>query len=172
MHTIRRIDSAAPTADAADPGYYLVTSADSFTLHMSTSQQRLHALRRCVAKVAARAGADPDHIDQISLVLTELIGNVVRQCGDSAPVIVRVAIDGTHTEVDVHDPLATAIPRKRRRSPDNAEFETGRGLWILDALAPDWTITPTPFGKWVSCRLPRGPLAVAELSGNGPDGPV
>jgi anti-sigma regulatory factor (Ser/Thr protein kinase) len=164
MHTVRRIDSATSAPDTTDPGYYLVTDADSFTLHMNTTQHRLRALRRCVIKVSARAGADSDHTDHIALVLTELIGNVVRQCGDSAPVIVRVALTPTHTELDVHDPLTTAIPRKRHRSPDNTEFETGRGLWILDALAPDWTITPTPFGKWVSCRLPREPVPVPEFN--------
>ncbi|MGC0314633.1 ATP-binding protein [Kitasatospora acidiphila] len=164
MNTIRCVDSATSAPDTTDPGYYLVTGSNFFTLHMSTSQQRLRALRRCVAKVATRAGTDPDHTDHINLVVTELIGNVVRQCGDSAPVIVRVAIAPDHTEVDVHDPLATTIPRKRRHSPDNTDHETGRGLWILDALASDWTITRTPFGKWISCRLPRGPVAEFSTS--------
>jgi hypothetical protein len=27
-------------------------------------------------------------------------------------------------------------------------------LWILDVLAPGWSVKPTPFGKQIRCRLP------------------
>ncbi|MEJ8650693.1 ATP-binding protein [Streptomyces sp. MS1.AVA.3] len=85
---------------------------------------------------------------------SELVGNAVRLCGPWTPVIVQVFHHDQHVLVQVHDPEPVAMPDRRPQAPDNADAETGRGLWILDALAPGWSVQPYPVGKQITCTLP------------------
>lgn len=141
--------------EVASLGFYLQPRPDGFVLHMSASREHVQAMRIHVYKSVTGAGVDEDTADTARLLASELVGNAVRLCGPWAPVVVRIVNAAEHVRVQVHDPEPEAIPRRSWRTPDNGRAETGRGLWILDAVAPGWSVEPSPIGKQVSCTLPR-----------------
>ncbi|MCC9307342.1 ATP-binding protein [Kitasatospora sp. RB6PN24] len=147
--------SATPELDLATLGFYLQPQPDGFVLHMSASREHVQAMRSHVFKAVTGAGVDEDTADSARLVASELVGNAVRLCGPWAPVVVRVVNDAEEVKVQVHDPEPSVVPRRSRQLPDNVTAETGRGLWILDAIAPGWSVEPSPIGKQISCILPR-----------------
>ncbi|WP_198539068.1 ATP-binding protein, partial [Streptomyces graminilatus] len=75
-------------------------------------------------------------------------------CGPWTPVVVQVAGLPDQVLVEVHDPEPAAVPNRGEEPPDNDRSESGRGLWILDVLAPGWTVEPSPIGKQIRCQLP------------------
>ncbi|MFE3905417.1 ATP-binding protein [Streptomyces sp. NPDC059153] len=90
-------------------------------------------------------GTDPEHTDDVALVVSELVTNAVRygtEPGDS----LLLVLDATErrTRVEVHD--------TRRRTPtmkpESDERGRGRGLFIVEALA-EWGIGERPLGKFV-----------------------
>lgn len=87
--------------------------------------------------------AQPDLIDVILLLVTELVTNAVIHAGTS--IKVRVAIDGEVVRVDVQDD-APDPPVRRLASPESLN---GRGLLLLDKLADRWGFEPRPSGKTV-----------------------
>ncbi|MFE7115282.1 ATP-binding protein [Streptomyces sp. NPDC057654] len=135
-------------------GFYLAIRPDGFVLHMSASAEHLREMRVQVFKEVCGAGVDEEVADAARLVASELVGNAVRLCGPWTPVVVQLAGPPEQVLVEVHDPERAAAPNRRKAAPDNDQFDSGRGLWILDALAPGWTVEPTPFGKQVRCCLP------------------
>jgi hypothetical protein len=140
--------------EVASLGFYLQHRPDGFVLHMSASREHVQAMRSHVFKSVTGAGLDEDTADTARLLASELVGNAVRWCGPWAPVVVRIVNAAGFVEIKVHDPEPEAIPRRSRQTPDNGKAETGRGLWILDAVAPGWSVEPSPVGKQVSCTLP------------------
>jgi hypothetical protein len=56
----------------------------------------------------------------------------------------------------VHDPDARRLPRRRAVALDDERAECGRGLALLDLLAPGWRVRRTPLGKQLVCYLPYG----------------
>ncbi|MFJ6623101.1 ATP-binding protein [Kitasatospora sp. NPDC091335] len=147
--------------EVAACGFFLVPRPDGFVLHMNASAEHISEMRSRVFKAVASAGAAEPVAEAARLVASELVGNAVRLCGPWAPVIVLVASADEQILVQVHDPVPSAMPDRKAEPPDNAHAETGRGLWILDVLAPGWTVRPTPVGKQITCTLPREDLAAA-----------
>jgi anti-sigma regulatory factor (Ser/Thr protein kinase) len=147
--------------DVASCGFFLMTRPDGFVLHMSASAEHLHDLRARVAKAVASSGAPETVAEAARLLASELVGNVARLCGPWAPVVVLVAITENEVTIRVHDPVSSVLPDREGEPPDNARAESGRGLWILDVLAPGWTVQPSPVGKQITCTLPRHAPAVA-----------
>ncbi|MCC9312085.1 ATP-binding protein, partial [Kitasatospora sp. RB6PN24] len=77
-----------------------------------------------------------------------------RACGEHVPLVVEVHRAENDAVVTVHDPLFGAGPRRTDTAPDSDEAESGRGLVLLDILAPGWTVKPSPIGKRIRCRIP------------------
>ncbi|MGW3086177.1 ATP-binding protein [Streptomyces sp. NPDC001108] len=94
-----------------------------------------------------RPDAEPGHVDDVLLVVSELVTNAVRygtEPGDF--VLLTLDADATRTRVEVHD---TVRRRPRRRSGNvSRECERGRGLLIVQALAT-WGLGERPMGKFV-----------------------
>jgi anti-sigma regulatory factor (Ser/Thr protein kinase) len=128
---------------------------------MTASEENLRQMRAVVFASVTGSGISEETAESARLVASELVGNVVRLCGPFAPVVVQVRPRGDHVLVQVHDPEPATLPERRGQSPDSAEAETGRGLWILDALAPGWQVDPTPVGKQITCTLPAQDLVNA-----------
>ncbi|MFD9602842.1 ATP-binding protein [Streptomyces sp. NPDC059970] len=128
---------------------------------MSASQEHLQEMRAEVFKAVAGSGIGEEIADSAKVVASELVSNAVRLCGPWAPVIVQVQPQGDQVLVQVHDPEPATVPQRRDQAPDNVEAEAGRGLWIVDALAPGWTVKRTPVGKQISCTLPATGLLSA-----------
>ena len=86
------------------------------------------------------------------LIVSELVGNVVRHAGTDFMVSVSL---GAMIRVSVLDDCA-AIPAVRHA---DAEDEGGRGLLIVDSLASTWGVTPTRSGKSVWAEVDSAALA-------------
>ncbi|MCX4617932.1 ATP-binding protein [Streptomyces mirabilis] len=153
MHEAQAHTGPSVVLPQASCGFYLVHHDAGFVLHMSASPEHLREMRQAVFKTVTGSGIGEEMADAAQLVASELVGNAVRFCGPWAPVIVQVQPQGDLVLVKVHDPEAAAVPKRRDQAPDNAEAEAGRGLWILDALAPGWTVKPTEVGKQITCAL-------------------
>jgi hypothetical protein len=91
--------------------------------------------------------------ESAQLVVSEPAGNSVRAVGEHTPVVVEVCAT-TGVGVNVHDPDPGALPARGRTALDSAEAESGRGLHLLDLLAPGRHIGRSPIGKQVRCRVP------------------
>ncbi|GAB3170506.1 ATP-binding protein [Streptomyces incanus] len=135
-------------------GHYLTPTPAGFTLHMSASPGNLRAVRGLTARSLRDSGAGADLVDAAQLVLCELYGNAVRACGDHAPLVAEVETGPAGVWVRLHDPDGS---RRPRRAPgarlDDGEAESGRGLPLMDLLAPGWDVVATPVGKQVRCLV-------------------
>jgi anti-sigma regulatory factor (Ser/Thr protein kinase) len=154
MYEARAHTGPTAVSPQASCGFYLVHHGARFALHMSASPEHLQEMRQAVFKAVTGAGIGEAIAESARLVASELVGNAVRLCGPWAPVVVQVHPQEDHVLVQVHDPESAALPKRRGQAPDSADTEAGRGLWILDALAPGWTVEPTAVGKQITCVLP------------------
>lgn len=148
----RMAETVAETA----PGFYLIESDHGFVVHINASAERLRLVRDLAGKRLTAAGVNTETAEGAQLVASELIGNAVRSCGDLVPLVVEVdAVDELGVWVKVHDPDAGHLPRRSGARMDDAEAESGRGLPLVDVLAPGWEVTVTPVGKQIRARLPH-----------------
>lgn len=71
--------------------------------------------------------------------------------------VVEVYVTSYGIAVNVHAPDPGALPRRRAVALDSAEAEAGRGLGLVDLLAPGWHVCRSAIGKQVRCRVPIDP---------------
>lgn len=154
-------------------GWYPAPTPTGFVLHLSATPEHLRAVRSLVEKTLCGAGADDDLTHAVQLVLSELCGNAVRACGDYVPLVAEVELETAESEgarrtttatapaaaptaarVRLHDPCRAVLPRRTGVRLDDPYAECGRGMAIVDMLAPGWEVAATPVGKQVRCRVP------------------
>ncbi|WP_037843271.1 ATP-binding protein [Streptomyces sp. NRRL F-5126] len=144
-------------------GWYHTSTPTGFVLHLSATADHLHATRALIDKTLADAGVAEGQSCAVQLVMSELFGNAVRACGDFVPLVAEVAVEppqrhsgGTERGVRLrlHDPYRLAMPVRGSVRLDDPEAESGRGLPLIDLLAPGWRVAGTPVGKQVRCRIP------------------
>lgn len=152
--TVPGLTAHDPALPPPRPGLYLRQRPDGITAHLTASQDTVHTVRALALTVLVAHGVDLETAESAQLVLSELLGNAERACGPHAPLVVEVYRSrGTDAVVAVHDPLADVCPRRTGTPADSAEAESGRGLTLLDVLAPGWTVSPSPIGKRICCRV-------------------
>lgn len=146
----------AETVTEAAPGFYLMTKDRGFAVHISASADHLQLVRELAGKTLTEAGISADTVENAQLVASELVGNAVRAYGDLVPLIVEVETDDAESGVwvKVHDPDPVRQPRRSGVAMDDAEAVCGRGLSLIDYLAPGWDVSITPIGKQVRACLP------------------
>jgi len=137
----------------AEPGFFIVQRPFGFTVYICACQEHFRRVRALVQALLRGAGIDEEVASDAELVASELMGNAIRACGDLAPLVVETRIDTTGVWVSVHDPLSTRLPQRSETTPDDADQESGRGLRLLDTLAPGWHVRRTPIGKQIRCHL-------------------
>lgn len=104
------------------------------------------AARRAVAAVLNGWGfRDPDWLDGVSVVVSELVTNAVRHGGGC--VALHVEAHDEKVVVSVADG-SSVVPR--RRDPDGIG---GRGIALIEALAVGWTVQNHEGGKRVLVEL-------------------
>ncbi|NBE83127.1 ATP-binding protein [Micromonospora rubida] len=91
----------------------------------------------------------PELVGPASVVLTELVGNVVRHAG--TPMQVTLTLRRSHLQVAVADGSGAAI---RPRAGTDPRAEGGRGLLLVRELAQRWGSSPVRDGKVVWAMLP------------------
>ncbi|MBP0460538.1 ATP-binding protein [Streptomyces montanisoli] len=144
-------------------GWYHTATPTGFVLHLSATAANLHATRALIGKTLADAGVAEGQSYAVQLVMSELFGNAVRACGDFVPLVAEVAVEPPQghrsgaergVRVRLHDPYRQAMPVRGGVRLDDPEAESGRGLPLIDLLAPGWRVAGTPVGKQVRCRIP------------------
>lgn len=99
---------------------------------------------------------DPDSVDSLELLASELVSNGIRHAGlaPSDSIGLKVRLSGDLIRLEVHD-------RGRRFEPrvplaKSAEDQSGWGLFILDRMSERWGISHGPRGRllWSELRLP------------------
>ncbi|MFJ4412999.1 ATP-binding protein [Streptomyces sp. NPDC088925] len=150
MHDVKASLAPPLPRPVAAPGYYQAPRPGGIELHMSTSSEHMSRMRAAVSDAVRAGGKSEEAVEAARLVASELVGNAVAACGACTPVIVQVFVDAEHVVIQVHDPEGGAMPV--RREPERFD-ESGRGLLILDHLAPGWAARRTPFGKQVTATL-------------------
>ncbi|WJV51733.1 ATP-binding protein [Streptomyces flavofungini] len=144
------VDKEAPMA----PGFYLKARTGGFTVHLHASAEHVRRIRELTARTLDGAGVGADIAHSAELVASELVGNAVRACGPFAPLVVDVQAGADAVAVSVHDPDGEHLPRRGCGPLDDPHSESGRGLLLVDLLAPGWQAVLTPIGKQICCRLP------------------
>jgi len=102
---------------------------------------------RAMAVEAARAAGRPDLADDAALVITELVTNAVLHANGYVGADVRPTPDGLRIEVSDASPLPPVMGR------ESDEALTGRGLYMVSALAARWGVEPRPNGKVVWAEI-------------------
>ncbi|MFD2687261.1 ATP-binding protein [Streptomyces phyllanthi] len=155
------LDTTAVTQPViqATLGFYLRPRPHGFAAYLCASPENLCAVRQLARAELLARGVEADVIDSVQLVLSELVGNSVRAYGDYVPLVVEVYVTSHGVAVNVHDPDSDALPRRRATPLDSAEAETGRGLGLVDLLAPGWHVRKSTIGKQVCCQVTAVPVS-------------
>lgn len=142
-----------PLPKTAD-GFYLRHREGGLVAHITATRDTLSDLRRLAKMVLLFYGATSDHADTAQLVLSELVGNAVRACGEHhVPLVIEVYTTVAGVTVTVHDPVPELLPHRGTAAMDSDQAVGGRGLPLLDLLAPGWTIASSSIGKQIRCDL-------------------
>lgn len=116
------------------------------------------AARHLVALLLRQWGVqDQDVLDGATIVVSELVTNVLVHCDDGGPVPVSVELQDDQLRLAVED-RTPAVPVQRHAEPVD---ETGRGLGIVAQLAVHWEVQSLPEGKRVVVDLPLPSAACA-----------
>ncbi|MGY1503660.1 ATP-binding protein (plasmid) [Streptomyces sp. QTS52] len=142
-----------PALPASVPGRYLRHREGGFVAHITASDDAFSLVRGLTASVPLAHGADQDTADTAQWVVSELLGNSLRACGDHVPLVIEVYATGLGIQVNVHDPATDLLPRRNTVAMDSDIAESGRGLGLLDMLAPGWDSAPSPVGKQIRCHV-------------------
>ncbi|GGM29195.1 MULTISPECIES: STAS domain-containing protein [Micromonospora] len=92
----------------------------------------------------------PELVGPASLVLSELVGNVVRHAG--TPMQVTLTLRRPYLHVAVSDGSRLAV----RAGGGDLRAEGGRGLLLVREMTQRWGTSPVPGGKVVWAMLPTG----------------
>jgi signal transduction histidine kinase len=92
-----------------------------------------------------------DTVQDILLVITELIDNVVQHTDGGGELHLRREDTGVRVEVHDHSRVFPQLQRADPRRPG------GRGLLLVSAVSERWGSNPTPDGKSVWAIFPGAP---------------
>lgn len=151
MHDQRR--SQRPELPACVPGLYVRHRDRGFVAHITASEVAFSMVRALTASVPVAYGAGQAAADTAEWLVSELLGNAMAACGDHVPLVVEVYATGRGVQANVHDPAADRLPCRSAVAMDSDKAESGRGLGLLDMLAPGWDVVPSPVGKQIRCHI-------------------
>ena len=104
------------------------------------------AARRFAGQAAADLGGDAECIDKTKLLVTEVATNAVVHA--HSPIRLTVQSGSSHdgVRVEVRDDDPTPPPLPQAPPPDAT---SGRGLWLVSALARRWGVNRNKKGKTI-----------------------
>ncbi len=108
----------------------------------SSDAETARATRHAVLRRLAEHGLSADALGAAEIAFAELIGNVVRY----APGAAEVALDCSAAAPVLHVLDRGRGFRHLPKLPDDVLSERGRGLYIVSALADDFTVARRPHG--------------------------
>ncbi|MFF4879948.1 MULTISPECIES: ATP-binding protein [unclassified Micromonospora] len=122
-------------------------SAPRLRIRLEPAAEACRRAREMVAEACARWNL-PDAAGPAALVLSELVGNVVRHAG--TPMQVTVTLRRPYLHLAVVDGSRAAA----RPASADSRAEGGRGLMLVRELAQRWGSVPAGHGKAVWAMLP------------------
>src|SRR3954469_2935903 len=102
------------------------------------------AARRFVSQAVIGRGGHGPMLDRTQLLVTELTTNAVIHA--HSPIRLSVMSEADHVRVEVRDDDPRPLGAPKRPDP---QAESGRGLWLVDALATCWGVNGNERGKTV-----------------------
>lgn len=110
---------------------------------------------REVLRVSLRQWGVPELVDTTELLATELLTNALQHTGGGAVLTATLLPSGPRLRVEVRDSLARRPPPRIARQPDE-QGTSGRGLFLVEALADTWGVESQPPGKavWFELAVP------------------
>ncbi|HEV7626337.1 MAG TPA: ATP-binding protein [Streptomyces sp.] len=118
------------------------TGTDTHALRLPAEDISVPQARHWLDRWLRERGASPELREQAALVLSELATNAVTHT-DSTWILCAVAHSACGgVQVEVHED-DTSSREPKRRAPTE-EKESGRGLYIVEALAQRWGVTVSP----------------------------
>ncbi|MFI1765229.1 ATP-binding protein [Streptomyces sp. NPDC020800] len=138
---------------ATQPGVYFRPRNGGFVAHVTASGPLLSQVRGLSKGILLGYGVEQQSAEAAQLVLSELVGNAVRACGDGVPLVIEVYVFDAQVTVAVHDPESDLLPQPGNGALDDAEAESGRGLALLDLLCTEVSVCPSDIGKLIRCQL-------------------
>jgi len=127
---------------------------DTVALDQTFARDTLYPLRRAVSDRGTRLGLDPEALNRLVIVVSELATNAVRHGGGAGRLRIWAA-DG-YLCCEVRD-AGTGIgdpDRVGTRAPD-PEAISGRGMWIVRRLAAEVRISNGDAGTVVTVTIAR-----------------
>lgn len=103
------------------------------------------AARRFASQAVSDLGGDSELLDTTRLLVTELATNAVVHA--RSPVWLSVLPGRGRIRIEVGDDDPHPPPQPARRPGPDAE--SGRGLWLVSALAHDWGVDRNAHGKTI-----------------------
>lgn len=136
-------------------GRYARYRSRGFAAHINASGPNLRSVRELTVKALAELGVQGDVADTAQLVVSELVGNAVRACGDHVPVVVEVYAAAFGVAVNVHDPdpapfRAVAVSRWTTRRPRPVAASR---CWICSHRAGTWSGRRSASRSAVACPV-------------------
>jgi anti-sigma regulatory factor (Ser/Thr protein kinase) len=118
-----------------------VNDLHEISLLLPASVESAAAARRAV--VALPLGEHVEAVFNLRLLITELIGNSVRHAGltDSDTIILEIQLRPDRIRAHVID-TGPGFTQPVFNEPPSGT--SGRGLYLVDALADRWGVEPTP----------------------------
>ncbi|MEU6848452.1 ATP-binding protein [Actinacidiphila alni] len=116
------------------------------TLERDVDGQWVGRLRRISAAKLRAWGLD-SLMDDVQLLVSELVTNALRY-GEDREIGFRLVITLQGVLISVND----GSGRRPRLSVVDEESETGRGLFLVAAIADDWGVSPDGTTTWCTLR--------------------
>jgi anti-sigma regulatory factor (Ser/Thr protein kinase) len=115
-------------------------SSDRISLRLAVTADSVPVARRAVDRLAWPADQDESEFNT-RLLITELVTNSVRHAGlthtDTVTLVMQPLPGGIRVEVADHGPGFS--PRQLTEPPSGT---SGRGIFLVDALADRWGVEP------------------------------
>ncbi|WP_084724850.1 ATP-binding protein [Streptacidiphilus melanogenes] len=168
MAPVHHPDTAitAITADTAVTAVTAVTVADRYPVPRPAATAALcssaavraavPALRHFARNAARRWAVPADTVDAVSLVVTELVTNVVLH-SDSPHLTVLITHDGAEVRVEVKDAGTWRTRTSPRLVPEDDDAPCGRGLDLVAQYSTWWLASTGPVGTRVVASIPVAP---------------
>ncbi|MEU8300319.1 ATP-binding protein [Micromonospora sp. NPDC048909] len=116
-------------------------------------------VRHRVTRAALRAGLAPEHAEQFTIAVNEVVINAIQHGGGAADVTLAPA-PGTVT-VTVRD-SGGGIPANVTPRLPTPHTLGGRGLWLVQQLCRDVTVHTSDAGTVVTLSVTAGPDVTPE----------
>ena len=111
----------------------------SKTISFPSLIENLEKIEQISSQIAVDAGFDESTVDDISIALTELINNAIHHANKDNPdkkVTVIFSVDSKKLVISISDEGKGFSPTNvgNPLDPDNLMSDSGRGLYLVDAL--------------------------------------